>query len=356
MSTSRQRAQGFCDRYNLDLPILMAPMAGACPVSLAIAVANAGSMGALGALLTPPAGIREWVETFRSQSRGPVQLNTWIPEPAPARNVQAEARVRGFLGQWGPPVGPEAGDAVTLPDFAAQCEMFLELRPQVVSSIMGLFPSAFVARLKAAGIAWFATATTLAEARQARDAGADVIVAQGFEAGGHRGSFDGGAAERQAVGLVALLPRLADHIDLPIVAAGGIGDGRGVAAALTLGASAVTVGTALLRCPEARTHPAWANALENLEPEDTMPTRAFSGRVGRAVATDYAKAMSGPDAPTPAPYPVQRALTAPMRDAALASGDLQRMSAWTGQAAALARPEPAGEVVQRMWREASGLL
>lgn len=349
------RARAFCDRFGLRLPILMAPMAGACPPSLAIAIANAGGMGACGALLMQPEAIAAWVGTFRASSNGALQLNLWIPDPPPLRDAEAEARVRDFLARFGPEVAKDAGDA-TPPDAAAQREALLAASPAVVSSIMGLYPPDFVAALKARGIAWFATVTTVAEALAAEQAGADVIVAQGAEAGGHRGAFEAADAERHAVGLFALLPAVVDAVHVPVLATGGIADGRGVAAALMLGASAAQVGTGFLRCPEAGLNPAWAEAIGRARPEDTMLTRAFSGRAGRAIATDYARAAAASDAPAPAPYPVQRGLTASMRAAAAKAGDIQRMQAWAGQASGLARAEPAGEVTKKLWDDARALL
>jgi nitronate monooxygenase len=351
-----ERTGNFCARLGIHVPVLLAPMAGVPAPALSVAVVRAGGLGGCGVLMMPPADIADWSAVVRKGGAGAAfQLNTWIRDPDPIRDEAHETAVRRFLAQWGPEVPPEAGNP-RLPDFHAQFDAMIASRPAVISSVMGLFESDQVAALKASGIVWAATVTTVGEARLAQTAGADVVIAQGAEAGGHRGSFDAGSAERRLVGGLALIAAVADAVDVPVVAAGGIGDGRGIVAALALGASAVQVGTAFLRAPEAGILPAWADAIGRAAPEDTVLTRAFSGRAGRSLATAYVEAAMSPDAPAPAPYPVQRGLTDSMRAAGARAGDVNRIYTWAGQAASLAKPQPAAEIVRRMWEDACALL
>lgn len=354
--TPLDRARAFCDAHALQMPILLAPMAGACPPALSIAVGQAGGMGAAGCLMMDAEGIAEWVRAVRQGSNGAFQLNTWVPDPEPARDLAHEAALRAFLTDWGPQVAEEAAEkaaAAPAPDFDAQCAAMLDAGPPVMSSIMGLYPPEIVAEMKARGIKWFAAVTSVAEARAAAAAGADVIVAQGHEAGGHRGAFEAGRAG-DSVGLMALVPAVVDAVELPVIATGGIADARGIAAALMLGASAVQIGTGLLRAPEAALPAAWSDAIGTAAPEDTTLTRAFSGRLGRALRTPYTEAAA--TGPAPAPYPVQRNLTAPMRAAATKAGEIDAMQAWAGQSARLARDAPAGEILRDLWAESRTLL
>src|SRR5258708_7888130 len=208
------RAQAFCDRFNLRVPILLAPMAGGSAPALSIAVANAGGLGACGTLLMAPADIAKWAATVRAGSNGGFNLNIWIPDPPPRR---------------------DAARAAAPPDSAAGGGGWPGPAPGVRSGVGGLYPPAFVAQLKARRITWFANISTVAEARAAEAAGADVVVAQGMEAGGHRGCFDEAAPERELVGLFALVPAVVDAVRIPVVATGGIADPRAVAAPLLLG-------------------------------------------------------------------------------------------------------------------------
>lgn len=375
MHTAIRRAERFAQSLSLKVPVLLAPMAGACPASLSIAVARAGGLGACGALMMTPEQILAWAAELREATDGGFQMNIWIPDPQAVRDLDHEGRVCDFLQQWleesSVPLTQGAASradktagtvaerqpVVLSPDmFAEQCAAMLEAEPVAMSSIMGLYPPAVVDSMKQRGIRWFATATTVAEAVQAADAGADVIVAQGMEAGGHRGAFDADEAEAGLVGLLSLLPAIVDAVDLPVIATGGIADARGAAAALLLGASAVQVGTGFLRADESGIPTAWSDAIAGAAPEDTAVTRAFSGRPGRSIRNRYVRAAASADAPRPAPYPIQRELTKSVRESAVASNRIDGMQAWSGQSARLARSCPAADIVDAVWTGARELL
>jgi nitronate monooxygenase len=359
MNHALARAAAFAARFGLRLPVLQAPMAGVPSIGLAAGVAAGGGLASLGALLLEPAGLADWCARFRAAApAAPLHINLWVPDPAPVRDANHEARLRDFLARHGPAVAAEAGDARP-PDFDAQLAAALQARPAVLSTIMGLLSAAQRKQVRAAGVTWFATVSTVAEAHAALQAGADALIAQGAEAGGHRGAFDAATARERSVGLMALLPAVADAahpVGIPVLAAGGISDARSAAAALLLGADALVVGSALLRCPEAGIAPVWQAALATTPPEGSQLTRAFSGRWGRALATAYVQAAAAPGAPEPAPYPVQRGLTAAMRKAAEAQGDLDHLQAWAGQGAARAQPAPAAEWVTALWGQTQSLL
>ena len=343
-------APALMERLGLRIPLLMAPMAGACPPALAAAVSRAGGLGACGTVGMDAEGILSWAHEARRLG-GRFQLNTWIPEKEPEADPDVVAAQVAFLAGHGP--APDA-TAPFRGDFREQCDAMIKARPVAISSIMGLFPAELAERARSAGIAVMATVTTPAEARAARDAGAEIVVAQGAEAGGHRGAFDQATAESRAVGGLSLIPAVADAVDVPVVAAGGIADGRTAAAAMLLGASGVMVGTALLRAPEAETMPGWAEAIASAAPEDARLTRVFTGRAGRALSIGVARGAEA--GPPPAPFPVQGRLTAAMRAEARRTGEAHGNACWAGQSAALARAEPAERIARRIWEEARALL
>lgn len=350
-----ERAEKFSAVIGSEYPILLGPMAGACPVGLSVAVANGGGMGACGALLMQPETIKQWAAEFRAETKGPFQLNLWIPDTAPMRTPNLEAELCTYLSSWGPEVSVEAGSDIP-PNFEAQCEALLEISPPVISSIMGLFDAQYVELMKAKGIKWFANVTTVAEAVAAEAAGADVIVAKSFEAGGHSGAFLPEDAMRYGVGSLSLIPAIADAVTLPIVATGGIADGRTAAAAFVLGASGVQIGTGYLRASESTIPSAWSDAICNARPEGTLVTKAYSGRAGRSIATKFAVAMEEVDSPDPAPYPVQRGLTQAMREKATKENRIDSMQAWAGQSACMAQAISATHITRNIWDSARGIL
>jgi nitronate monooxygenase len=339
------------DRLGIELPIIQAPMAGAATPALAAAVSNAGALGSLGFGTSSIAAIGEQLDAFSNRSNRALNWNFFChPEPAEieARSAAMRERLAPIFAERGLP-----SPAVPSSPFASFGSDHLALiesrRPRIVSFHYGLPASDLLAAVKTTGAVVMCSATSVAEARLLAEGGADVIIAQGAEAGGHRGTFTGLAVTRHA-GTMSLVPQIVDAVDRPVVAAGGITDGRGIAAALMLGASAVQMGTAFLFCPESQVSAAHRRALAEARDDSTRLTRLFSGKPARSLINELMERLEDVEDQA-APFPIQTSLIAPLRQE-----DGQWSSLWAGQAAALGRQMPATDLVKKLAEEVERLL
>ncbi|MEI9403267.1 nitronate monooxygenase [Mesorhizobium argentiipisi] len=339
----------LCDLLKIEHPIIQAPMAGSATPELAAAVSNAGGLGSLGCASMLPDGLRNAARQMRALTGRPFNLNFFVfprPDTRDAVLTRVIERLRPYYEELSldepsrrlPPIGPGFDEE--------KLELLLEIRPPVVSFHFGIPDAAAIGRLKHAGIAIIGTATNVAEARKLADGGADAVIAQGWEAGGHRGSHaPNGPGD--GVGTMALVPQVVDAVELPVIAAGGIADGRGIAAAFALGASGVQIGTGFLSCDEAGTDAPRRALIRTATDMDTMVTDVFTGRAARARRTRYVLEMEESRVPLP-DFPQMVALSAPLSDA-------KEDFAFHlyGQAAALNRELPAGQLVRTLVAETS---
>ncbi len=345
------------DLLHVDVPILLAPMAGAGGSELAIAVAEGGGLGSLPCALLSPAQAHGDLATFRQRTSRPVNLNFFCHQP-PAADAERDAAWRNRLESYYLELGldPHAPlpAATRMPFDAAMCDVVVEQKPEVVSFHFGLPAPDLLARVKETGAKILSTATTVEEARWLDDRGCDAIIAQGYEAGGHRGMFLTQDLSSQA-GTFSLVPQVADAVKVPVIAAGGIADARGIAAAFALGASAVQIGTAYLFCPESTISPVHRRALQSASEDRTALTNVFSGRPARAVVNRVMR-ETGPISGLAPPFPLAGAALAPLRRKSEGAGSEDFAQMWSGQSARLGRAMPASELTARLAAEALAKL
>lgn len=345
------------ERLRIRHPLIQAPMAGGPSTpALVAAVANAGGLGSLAGAYLHPAAIREAIAQVRALTDQPFAVNLFVPtavrdEPEQvewARELLAPHRARlGLPADEGAPLP-------SLPRFDEQLEVLVEEGVEVFSFAFGVPSGEQLTELQDAGIVTIGTATHLLEALVLEECGVDFIVAQGAEAGAHRGGFVGDP-ERVQVGTMALVPLLASHLRTPVIAAGGIMDGRGIAAALALGAAGAQLGTAFLACPESGAHPLWKQALLDATEVGTELTRVLTGRSARALRNPLLAAL-GPDAADLPGFPALHLLTQPLRHAAAAQGCNDYMALWAGQGAPLCETRPAAELVEDWMAQVAEIL
>ncbi|GGY23971.1 oxidoreductase [Rhodanobacter panaciterrae] len=346
----------FASRLGLEHPLIQAPMSGSSPPALVAAVSNAGGLGSLGAGYLEPQAILEQAAQVRALGDRPYAIGLFVLPDEFDADMSAVAKAREQLDALMAREGLDVRTSLPTrwaPRFSEQFAALCEARPAVASFAFGLINPAQLRELQQRDIYVIGTATTVTEARAWAAAGADAVCVQGAEAGGHRGTFLH-EAEDAMIGLFALLPltvrALAESSsEVPVIAAGGIMDGRGMLAAEVLGAAASQLGTAFLTCPECSAAETWKRDLPHVEADQVTTIRGFSGRAARGLRNRFVEAM--PEALEGLPYPVLNALTAPLRRAAAAAGRGDLLSEWCGQAAGLVRPQPAAELVARLMHE-----
>jgi nitronate monooxygenase len=341
------------DLFQIEHPIIQAPMAGAMDWELVAAAAEAGALGSLPCAMLAPAQVREQVAKLRGRTNKPFNLNFFCHRP-PASDGAAEAAWRARLAAYYVELGLDPQAPVNAPNRmpfdAAMCDVVVANGPRVVSFHFGLPDAHLVARVKDAGCLVLSSATTVAEARWLVERGADAVIAQGYEAGGHRGMF---LTEELAgqVGTFALVPQIVAAVDVPVIAAGGIVDGRGIAAAFALGAAGVQIGTAYLFTPEAKIAAPHRAALRAARDDGTVVTNVMTGRPARGLPNRVMRELGPLSAEAP-PFPLAANALAPLRAKAEAQGSGDFSPMWSGQAAALGRELPARELTQVLAAEA----
>jgi nitronate monooxygenase len=340
----------FCRVLGMTVPVILAPMAGGPSTpELAAAVTNAGGLGSLGAAYIAPPKIAEEITRIRQLTQGRFAVNLFSPqgmEPLHGDVAAAEKFLVPYhrrLSLPAPQLPQESHE-----NFSEQIEVLIRARVPVVSFTFGTLPENAIADLKEQGSYIIGTATTVEEARLIEKNGADAVVAQGSEAGAHRGTF-AAPFESALIGTMALVPQIVDVVKIPVIASGGIMDGRGIVAAMALGARAVQMGTAFLAASEAGTSPAYRAALRKAREDQTTLTRAFSGRMARGVSNEFIEKWNASGL-SPLSYPWQNALTREMRRAA-AARDEGLLSLWAGQGVPMLREGPAAQLISELKEE-----
>jgi nitronate monooxygenase len=337
------------DLFKTEFPIVLAPMAGVMDAELVIAVAQGGGLGSLPSAMLSADKAREQINIIRQRVKAPVNMNFFCHKAVdadPAREAKWRQRLAPYYREYGLDPDAPVNAANRAPFDAAFCAVVEELKPEVVSFHFGLPEPKLLQRVKATGAVVMASATTVKEAIWLEENGADVIIAQGADAGGHRGMFLTDNIAEQP-GTFSLVPQLVDAVKVPVIAAGGIADGRGIAAAFALGASGVQIGSAYLRCPESKVTASARVALAQASDESTVITNVMTGRPARGVANRVMREVGPISADAPA-FPHAATALGPLKAAAEKQGRVEFTNLWAGQAVRMGKEMPAAELTRAL--------